>query len=296
MSKEAKITFLTPTYNRADKLTTLYESILKQRNPCVWMIIDDGSTDNTTSVIRDMKKKSPFKIIYYKQSNGGKHRAINFAIPLLQTPLTMVIDSDDYLTPDCTDIILNYWNQYKTNKKIGSLIFERGRSSKRDPLVSINKIAIARRTSYIEKNKLYGDFNDVFVTKYLQEFRLPEFDGEKFISEGPLYNAFSKKYFSVFIGQVVAIGDYTKEGLTSHSRALKIQNYQGSLYDLDQSISFCSRFLGKVKHAILYAYIAFGSHAHLFTSIRNSKHSVLVALMLPAGITCYIVDKIKRRV
>lgn len=295
MIKVPKITFLTTTYNRADKLNVLYKSILKQHNSCIWMIVDDGSTDNTANIISDIKKKAPFRIIYYKKDNGGKHRALNFAIPLLETPLTMVVDSDDYLTPDCTDIILKYWEKYK-NYKIGSMIFERGRSSKKDPLVKINNTVIAKRTYYIEKNKLYGDFNDVFITKYLQEFRFPEFAGENFISEGPLYNAFSKKYYSVFIDQVIAIGDYNDGGLTSRSRALKLKNYKGSLYDLDQSISFCGRFLGKLKHAILYDYIAFGSDAHLINSMQNSNHSLLVVFTLPIGITCYIVDKIKRRI
>lgn len=291
----SKITFLTPTYNRGEKLYVLYKSIVNQHNcsDCIWMIIDDGSTDDTESIISGLKQKSPFEIVYYKKQNGGKHRALNFAIPLLNTPLTMVIDSDDFLTTDCIDNIFKYWDKYRNNPQIGSLIFERGRSSKKDPLVKIRRNVIARRTRYIENNRLYGDFNDVFITKYLQEFRLPEFLGEKFISEGPLYNEFSEKYYSVFIDEVIAIGDYNNGGLTQNSRELKLKNYKGSLYDLDQSISLCDRFLGKLKHSVLYGYIAFGSRANLFPSIKKSKHSLIITLTLPIGIICYLRDQLK---
>lgn len=291
------ITFLTPTYNREKDLFILYKSLLKQKK-CnfVWMIIDDGSTDNTQTTIASFKMSSPFKIILYSKENGGKHRALNYAIPLLSTPLTLVIDSDDYLDTDCSVTIEHYWNKYKKNKKIGSLIFERGKTSRNDPLVKINKEIIAPRTRYIEKNKLYGDYNDVFVTKYLKKFRIPEFKNEKFISESPLYNAFSDEYLSVFIDKVIAIGDYQSDGLTARVRELKLKNFHGALFETDQSIAYSPTLSGKIKHAVLFDYIAFGSSASILEALKKSNHLLLSLFCFPLGIVCYLMDRLKDRV
>lgn len=285
------ITFLTATYNRAKTLPKLYESIKQQHERVIWFVVDDGSNDNTEKLIKEWSgEPSTVTIKYIKKENGGKHRALNLAIPLLTTPLVMVIDSDDYLTYDCLSIIKKNWMIYKKTPKLGSLIFERGISNKEKPMVKIKHNTIAPRFEYIEKNRLYGDYSDVFITKVLQEFRFPEFPGENFISEGPLYYEFSAKYNSVFIGEVISIGNYQGGGLTNNSRRLKLKNYHGALYDLKQSISLRGSWYGCIKHAILYDYIAIACPIPLSNSIRDSEHIILTSIFLPLGLIFYLKD------
>ena len=91
------LTILTPTYNRYHTLNKLYESLEKQsKKNFEWMIIDDGSTDNTEEIVsRWIEFQKSFKIIYIKKENGGKHTALNEGFKNVQTPLTFIVDSDD---------------------------------------------------------------------------------------------------------------------------------------------------------------------------------------------------------
>src|SRR5690606_8327144 len=99
------ITIFTATYNRAYTLPTLYNSLLRQINfDFEWLIIDDGSTDNTEKLVKDWStRNNPFKIRYIKNRNGGKPRAINKAVELANTPYLFILDSDDYLTDDAVE-------------------------------------------------------------------------------------------------------------------------------------------------------------------------------------------------
>lgn len=72
------LTILTPTYNRAYILPKLYASLVEQTNKHFdWMVVDDGSTDNTEQLISEFIADGKINIVYIKQKNGGKHRALN---------------------------------------------------------------------------------------------------------------------------------------------------------------------------------------------------------------------------
>lgn len=285
------ITFLTATYNRAKTLPRLYKSIKQQHEKVIWLIVDDGSNDGTEELVNNWEDDSGMITIQYiKKKNGGKHRALNTAIPLLTTPFVMIIDSDDYLTNDCLSTIRKYWDIYRNTPKLGSLIFERGIYSKETPMVKIKENTVAPRFEYVEKNKNFGDYSDVFMTKALQGFRLPEFPGEKFITEGPLYYSFSAKYDSAFIDEVIAIGSYQPGGLTDNSRKLKVKNYHGALYELRQAISSRGSWYSCIKHAILYDYIAIACPESLRKLIADSRHKVLTSVFLPLGYLFYLKD------
>ena len=97
-----KITVFTPSFNRAHLLSRLYDSLLKQTtNDFEWLIVDDGSTDDTETKVEEFINKGELPIRYYKQQNGGKHRAINTGVQLASGELFFIVDSDDGLVHDC---------------------------------------------------------------------------------------------------------------------------------------------------------------------------------------------------
>lgn len=288
MEKSIAITYLTCTYNRQSELKGLYRSLLNQTiNNFVWMIIDDGSRDDTEQIVNQWINEKTIPIKYYKIKNGGKHRAINYAIPKLSTELVMVIDSDDWLVNDCSKIITNYWKKYKGKNKVAQMTFERGITIEK-PLVKINQMTIAPRYDYIEKYWKYGDYNDVFMVSALKNFRLPEFRGEKFISEQPLYYYFSSKYNTLFVDKIIAVGDYRIDGLTRNIRKLQINNYQGTLYTLNLEVTRRTPFLSRLKHMVLYDYIAIKSKKKLSSAINESNNLLLCLFCLPIS---YLVVK-----
>ena len=100
------VTILTSAYNRADLLLRLFQSLLKQTcNNFEWLIVDDGSTDDTEAIVKEWIQEAQFPIRYFKQENGGKHRAINRGLREARGELFFIVDSDDYLTSDAIETI-----------------------------------------------------------------------------------------------------------------------------------------------------------------------------------------------
>src|SRR5690554_5941382 len=114
------ITIFTPTYNRAKTLPRLYNSLKNQTNQNFeWVIVDDGSSDNTEELVSNWINEKNISITYYKQVNGGKHRAINKGLDLAKGELFFMVDSDDYLTKDSLETINTYNNTYSNENIIG---------------------------------------------------------------------------------------------------------------------------------------------------------------------------------
>ena len=100
-----KLTIFTPTYNRAHTISRVYKSILHQDpnllDEIEWLIVDDGSSDNTESIVREwMDASLPFTLRYIKQTNGGKHIAFNRAVQEAHGDYFFTVDSDDWLADD----------------------------------------------------------------------------------------------------------------------------------------------------------------------------------------------------
>ena len=125
-----KITVFTPTYNRAYVIDELYNSLLNQTvTDFEWIVIDDGSNDNTEEYFNKIcKNENPFKIIYLKQENGGKHRAINRGVQLAEGELFFIVDSDDYLTSDAIEKLIKWRSGLDNSKKWAGISGARGYS------------------------------------------------------------------------------------------------------------------------------------------------------------------------
>jgi len=118
-----KITVFTPTYNRAYCLGQCYESLVKQTNKdFVWLIIDDGSTDTTKTLVESWISEKKIDSIYHFQENQGMHGAHNGAYKLITTELNICIDSDDFMPDDAVEKILNFWNKTHKNEHIAGII------------------------------------------------------------------------------------------------------------------------------------------------------------------------------
>jgi glycosyltransferase involved in cell wall biosynthesis len=104
-------TVFTPTYNRAYTLKRVYDSLQAQTfRDFEWLIVDDGSTDNTAELVQEWQSEAGFPIRYVKKSNGGKHTAINLGVPLAEGELFLIFDSDDACFPDALEKLAHYWN------------------------------------------------------------------------------------------------------------------------------------------------------------------------------------------
>ena len=112
---EPILTIFTPAYNRAHTLPRTYESLCCQNcKDFVWLIVDDGSTDNTAELVRDWQScDCGFEIRYIYKENGGMHTAHNVAYANIHTELNTCIDSDDMLADSAVEKILCKWDEVK---------------------------------------------------------------------------------------------------------------------------------------------------------------------------------------
>ncbi len=214
------ISVLTPTYNREKELHGLYSSLCAQTDgDFIWVIADDGSVDKTEAVVMEWINEGRLRIKYLKKPNGGKHTAINYAMKAIDTALTFIVDSDDKLTSDAIAVVkADYAKDYREG--ICGFAYRRvtgsGKYLTNKP---VPKEGMAEDYCSCRFGRdIKGDMAEVWVTECLKEFPFPEFEGEKFMSEGVVWVAMAQKYKTVFYNRAIYICDYLEGGLTANRR------------------------------------------------------------------------------
>lgn len=227
----SSITIITPTYNRADLLPRLYESLLKQSiMDFEWMVIDDGSQDSTEELIQGYLQEKRIPIYYEKQSNAGKHTALNRGIAQINSELTFIVDSDDYLTPDAIEIILSYHEKYKNTPKLCGYSFLRCHQDGRVNTAYFPEDE--RIDTYLSvriNGNIGGDKAEVFFTDILKRYPFPVFEGEKYMPEDVVWMQMSGPYKMLHVNKSTYICDYLEGGLTNTGRRMKLHSPKGMM-------------------------------------------------------------------
>ncbi len=274
------LTILTPTYNRAHTLPRLYASLLCQDSDNFeWLVIDEGSTDNTRELIQSFMSEGKVDIRYYYKENGGKHRALNFGIPKAKGEFTTILDSDDYLADNIVDRIHNLANQTLCDENsIGiaglKCTFEgkpMGTGLKRQSLT-------CDCISLTQKYNIRGEFAEVYKTHFFKSFIFPEFEGEKFLSEGSVGYKIAQRYYFSYYNICFKYCEYQDDGLTYHFEQCMMANPRGAMLLYREM----SRYSIKWKYRILYSYL----YCVYFIKTSKAKRkevppTSLIKLLLP---------------
>lgn len=215
--KKSFISIFTPTYNRRQLIERLYQSLLVQTEKNFeWLVVDDGSTDNTEKYFSDLlTKQQPFPIRYIKQENGGKHRAINNGVKNASGELFFIVDSDDYLTENAIDKINQWVATLNGTHKWAGVSGLKGYS--KDSVVGQHSKAtyVDAKNSERRKYNLLGDKAEVYFTDILKQHTFPEIPGENFISEEIVWNAIARDgYYIRWFNEIIYICNYLEGGLT----------------------------------------------------------------------------------
>lgn len=231
-----KVTVFTPTYNRAYILRQLYESLKKQTNKNFeWLVVDDGSSDDTEKLIHEFQEESKeFEIRYIKKENGGKCRAINTGLDLANNELFFTVDSDDYLTADAIEKIISWEADLPQDKKFAGIVANRGFSEMETENSFFNEEYIdtdlldAQQYKENGKRVLAGERAYIFYTEVHRQYKYPEFEGEKFMTEAVTWNRMAKDGYLVrFYNDIIWIFEYQDDGLTKAGSKLFLNNPRG---------------------------------------------------------------------
>jgi glycosyltransferase involved in cell wall biosynthesis len=282
------ITVVTPTYNRSLELKQLYHSLCKQTySDFEWLVIDDGSADDTKNVVEQFVSANKIKIRYLYKENGGKHTALNVAFRVVSTELLFIVDSDDILTEDAVQCICNDWEQVK-NKNLCGISYLRGYSSDKviGDLYPYADKSIDNFINLRFNNGINGDKAEVWVTKYLRDYRYPEYEGEKFISESVAWIHVSRNYDMLFVNKIIYITEYLEGGLSDSGRALRFRCPNNMAYGSLETMSKEFSMKIRIKETLLYiVYSRFGGKS--IRQMIDCKYPVMATLCLLPGLLLY---------
>lgn len=285
------ITVLTPTYNRGKLLQKLYKSLCNQEcKNFEWLVVDDGSDDDTELYIERMKKEADFPIYYYKKKNGGKHTALNYAYQYIETPLTFIVDSDDTLTPNAISVIENIYKKYRNENDLCGFSFLRGKPN--GGYLSTSGVPYeGMKESYVEcriNRNIGGDMAEVWYTHCLKEYMFPEFQGEKFLGEDVAWVRMAEKYKMRFFNPVIYISDYLEEGLTNNRRKHNIKSPNGCVSRAKVFLESDANIRTKIKSMLQYhIYGKFSGKTGLILLQETNKKFLYLLLLVPARILYY---------
>lgn len=241
MDHQYKITVFTPSYNRGYIIENLYRSLQRQTyTDFEWIVVDDGSRDNTEELFDAWtKEENPFPIRYHKQENGGKCRGINRGLEMARGELFFTVDSDDYLTDDALEKVVKWEAELPKDEKFCGIIANRGYSPDYTPNTLFEG-------DYLDGNafNLYdiidGERALIFYTDIHRKYLYPEFPGEKFMTEAVTWNRMAWDGYKIrFYNDIIWVFEYKEDGLTKKGYQVFLDNPQGTaLFFREKAVYF----------------------------------------------------------
>lgn len=281
------LTIFTPAYNRAYILPNLYNSLLAQTDSCFeWVIVDDGSSDNTEELVNAWIKEGKIHIVYKKQSNQGKHIAINTGLTMAKGELFFIVDSDDDLTPDAVYNVHEFWMTNQPKSDISGIISYRQFRDGR--LVGTRLPENIHKCKLREAGSKYGSIGDkvvIYRTDVMRRFLFPKFEGERFLGESVMYNQIDDEYDMLVMNARVYNFDYQEDGLSQDFRKLYRNNPNGFLLQFEQGGNYTIGLKAKLKNAAHIACLCW--HLNKIRYYFASGEKLIRLMAFPIGLALY---------
>src|SRR5690554_3364243 len=285
------ITVFTTTYNRAHTLSFLYESLIRQTSmDFEWLVIDDGSSDNTKTLIEDWITLNEIPIRYIQQVNMGMVAGHNTAHHNIYTELNVCIDSDDYMPNNAIEIILNEWRENKREDLMGLVALDAFKSGEIIGTKLPEHIKSCTFSELLYKYKIRGDKKYVLRTDLIKRhLPYPFIEGEKFPAPSYLYLILEQKYEFLIVNKVICIVEYLPDGNSMN----KLKQYKES------PNAFAAYRIAKMKYAYNYNQ-KFRNAIHYISSkllgdrkniFKGSSDKLTLIFAFPFGVILYLYIK-----
>ena len=289
-----KISILTPTYNRAYILGNLYNSLItnsKTNNNFEWLIMDDGSTDNTKELVNSWIKENKINIKYYYKNNSGKMNALNDLLEYVTGDIILEVDSDDYITDNSLSIIKKDYENLDKSLNIYGIVYPR-------KLIGSNKHI---DKSFEDKTMTLFDMHfkydldfDMTITffsiirkKYKHELE----NCEKFITEDRMYHKMDKDYDGLLIKlDEIIVCEYMQDGYTKNIMKTFINSPYGyysyfkEILTFDMKKIIFKKRLYILKHYILFSYLTNKTKLECIKQVNGINKLLIMILVIPGYI------------
>jgi len=299
-----KISILTPTYNRGNLLNKLYNSLLENRKydlEIEWLIMDDGSEDETKSIVQKYIDESIIDIKYYFQKNQGKMSAINNLVEYSNGDLIIECDSDDFFTNDAFEIITEEYTKIENNKnhitkndkenniekrKIYAMCFLKYNQDN----VNMGKEFRKKRTTMFDlyyKEEENGEKALVFYNNIRKQYKYKLEKNEKFVTEARMYNEMDLSGDIICINKPIMICEYQEEGYTNNiinqfkNNPYGYYEYFKEIFNQNmKGITFKKRIY-IIKHFILFNYLT--KSKNIVKNTKGIYNKLLIILLYIPG-------------
>lgn len=290
------LTIFTPTYNRAHTIGRTYESLKKQNcKEFIWLIIDDGSTDNTSKLVEQWKNEScGFEIRYIYKENGGMHTAHNIAYENIDTELNVCIDSDDCLAEEAVQKILNKWEAVKDFGYAGIIGLDADMNT--GEIIGSKFPEDMWETTLVEYYAKggKGDKKLVYRTDVINRYPpYPVFAGEKYVALAYKYRLIDNDYKLAVLNEVLCNVEYQTDGSSGTMYKQYLKNPRGFAFWRKISMQYPEsrkRMFRDCVHYVSSSLIAHNCHF-----IKESPKKVYTLLAIPFGALLTVYIKYKAR-
>lgn len=291
------ITVFTPAYNRGHLLDRVFQSLERQKGvEFEWIIVDDGSLDNTKTLVDVFRGRASFEVIYIWQENGGKHRAINRGVDAARGELFLVLDSDDYLVDGSLARIKQKWDSVRMDSKCMGIS---GNRIYHDGQVVGSKIPNGKLfcnfLDFRYKYHLDGDRGEAFRLDVFKEFPFPDFENEKFCPESLIWNRMAKKYAILYVDDDYVYCEYLESGLSSNSLRLRRESPTYATLIYDELLDVQLPLTYWIRAGVNYWRFSSVSWRIFKINFLNNVFKPSRLFFLPLGLLAALKDRLLRR-
>mgnify|MGYP003299877234 CR=1 FL=1 len=290
------ITVFTPTYNRGYIIHKLYDSLCRQSfTNFEWVVVDDGSTDNTQELITGFIAEQKIRLRYFRQENAGKHIAINRGVQEAHGELFFIVDSDDYLTDDALEKMSYYYEQIKDNNDFAGIsgvrVTPEGRRIGGELDFHVKDCSII---DFCCKFGYSGDMAEAYKTVIMKQNPFPCIEHEKFCPEALVWNRIAKNHILRYTNEKIYICEYRNDGLTASIVKVRMKSPHSSKLFYAEQYRDMKIISWKMRAALNYWRFAFCCR-HGIYSKPQTKAPAPSIMFAPFGYMLHIVDVIKLR-
>ena len=289
------ITVFTPAFNRAHTIWRTYQSLCRQTcKDFIWMVIDDGSTDNTAELVLKWKENSEFEIIYIYQQNQGMHGAHNTAYQNITTELNVCIDSDDYMPDDAIELITKFWRKIGSDKYAGIIGLDVDLNQQIIGTEFPNNLKETTLTDFYA-NGGKGDKKLVYRTEVIKKYpEYPIFDNEKYVGLAYKYMLIDQNYTLLTINRPLVVVEYQQDGSSNNMLRQYWNNPKGFAFYRKTEMVLAPTLKRRFMSCIHYVSSSIISKNKNFIKESPKKLLTILSILPGFGLFLYIKFKIKQ--
>jgi glycosyltransferase involved in cell wall biosynthesis len=287
-------TVFTPTFNRAHTLPRVYNSLRSQTfTDFEWLVVDDGSTDETRQLVGAWAREAPFPIRYFHQPNSGKHVADNFALREARGRFYATLDSDDWYLPNSLDRFLGVWNSIDAGRR-NAFVGVVGLCA--DPSGAVigstfpDHVLDTTYTDLRWKHGVTGDNAGCARTDVVRRFPHPLIAGENLIIEALVLARIAREYQVRCVNEILRVTEYQLGGISDSGRRFVENPRTTTRFFLEQLQN--GHLHGKERLRAQANHARYALHARLLKgSLSDSPSKILWLVTLPVAVSLYLRDR-----